>query len=472
MPNRTAGGPRSAEQLIAEVSRARWDALLRLHHRRLPKPDLEDCLQQATLELVVQARRGGIPAERQLIAGALEHKFQSRIIDRHRAVAGRSPQIAANAHAAPIDALGETLPGPHDTAQAVVARDELRRITSRLRDLTPDQRLVLAHETFAADTPVEFCERHGWTASKYRKVGQRARARLDKLLQPPEQQRKPPDTPTRQTTPSIPRDADPPGRDPLAPHRRVLGDDRSDQLSALAEAAAPRAARQTRAELLAERDHAAGAWKQIDRAGAYETRAIQRDRDLAAARAQQARAAAKELEQRAASTGRHQRGERDTLAQAAAGQHRIAEREQREVHDLDIAEERLHQRGRHLDDWIANHGAHAATWLAAEHELAQRREQQINGRVELAVTDPPDHLRERIGDPPDHAAPHRPEWEALARRLEHDRLAHEAATADGSRPTTDAAADRDLGRRVQRLRHDQGLDPPDRAHGHDIGVEI
>ncbi len=153
-------------------------------------------------------------------------------------------------------------------------------------------------------------------------------------------------------------------------------------------------------------------------------------------------------------------------------QRRIAAREQRELDDLDTAEQRLHHQGRHLDDWITNHGAQAATWLAAERELASRREQQIAPHVERAVADPPDHVRERIGDPPDRAAPHRPEWEALARRLEHDRLTHAAAIADGSRPTADSPADRDVERRVRRLRHDQGLDPPSRAHGPDIGVEV
>jgi DNA-directed RNA polymerase specialized sigma24 family protein len=238
------------------VSRARWDSLLRVYHRHLPRPDLEDCLQQATLELVVQARRGSIPADTRLIAGALEHKFKSRIIDRHRAVAGRSPEIAAHAHATPLDALGETLPGHHDTAQTVIAHDELRRITSRLRDLTPDQRLVLANQTFIHRTPADFCEHHGWSLEKYRKVAQRGRARLDHLLQHPDQRREQPHTTTQRTSTTTPRYADPPGRDPLAPHRRVLGADRSDQLSALAQAAAPRAAAQTRPALLAERDAA------------------------------------------------------------------------------------------------------------------------------------------------------------------------------------------------------------------------
>jgi hypothetical protein len=32
------------------------------------------------------------------------------------------------------------------------------------------------------ERPHEFCARHGWSAEKYRKVAQRARARLSELL--------------------------------------------------------------------------------------------------------------------------------------------------------------------------------------------------------------------------------------------------------------------------------------------------
>ena len=664
------GGHQPAEQLVAEVSRAKWDQLLRVHRGRLPRPDLEDCLQQATLELVVQARRGSVAADAQIIAGALQHKFRSRIIDRQRALGGRSPATQANAHATSIDALDGVIPGDHDTPREVIAREELRRITSRLRDLTPDQRLVLANQTFVHLTPAEFCQQHGWTLEKHRKVAQRGRARLEQLLDDREPQQK---TATRQAVrrdpalhpaaagrapapqpaarpagdhdPSRPAKENPtmptpdeltveqlrnvdatlgaartavlenqlaiaqaqadqaatlleqirdpraeyvrqlvgeldPGQertpdqladvadeldheaflagrdaraiaakvrdrerergdsalespwnppyepdpweerehaaqeaeaalydqardaglapaaadayavvarpqanrptaaaqlaqgDPLAPHRRALGDERSNRIAELATAAAAGTAAQTRADLLAQRDAAAPAWERLDRAGAYATRSVQTDRQTATTRAQEHLAAAEELTQRAGQTrGVRGRVERRTLEQAAANRRDIAGAEQLEIERLTHAEQDLHDNGRHLDDWIATDGGHAAVWVAAERELANRREHDIAARVDLAATQPPDHVRERIGDPPNPAAPNRAEWEALARRLEHDRLEAQSAVTDGSQPARDAAQARDVDRRVHRLRRDQGLDPPGRDQQHDIGIE-
>ena len=175
--------------------------------------------------------------------------------------------------------------------------------------------------------------------------------------------------------------------DPLAPHRRVLGDERSNRIAELATAAAARTAAQTRADLLAQRDAAAPAWERLDRAGAYETRSIQADRQTATTRAQEHLDAAEQLEKRAGQTrGVRGRAERRTLEQAAANRREIAGAEQLEVERLTRAEQDLHDTGRHLDDWIATDGGHAAVWVAAERELANRREHDIAARVELAAT--------------------------------------------------------------------------------------
>ena len=49
--------------------------------------------------------------------------------------------------------------------------------------LTPDQRLVLACQVgLQMDRVTEFCARFGWSGEKYRKVAQRARARLRELM--------------------------------------------------------------------------------------------------------------------------------------------------------------------------------------------------------------------------------------------------------------------------------------------------
>jgi DNA-directed RNA polymerase specialized sigma24 family protein len=177
----TPNDRQAAEDLVARISRENWKTLLWRYRSRLLAADLEDCLGQATLELVVQARRGTIPGDPRIIAGALEHKFASRITDRRRSMSGRSP--SASYRTAALDEEGfANLPGSQDTASKAIARDELRRIISLLPQLSDDQRLVIGHRASGHGTPAEFCAEHGWSLEKYRKVSQRARARLKALL--------------------------------------------------------------------------------------------------------------------------------------------------------------------------------------------------------------------------------------------------------------------------------------------------
>jgi len=492
------------EDLVADAASSQRDLLLRVYRHRLPKQDLEDCLQQATLELVIQARRGRIPADRRFIESALQNKFKSRIIDVHRAIGGRSPAAAANARSVSIDRLADQLPSSQDTAQQVIVSDELRRITGVLSQLTPDQRLVIASQTFGRDTPAEFCERHGWGLEKYRKVAQRGRARLERLLEAPDRQHEPNARRARDathardqgaiTSPERNRANDDralaataaphglrtaaantearPAPDQLAAYRRVLGDERSERLTALADSLAPRFAAHDHSRLLAERDTAAVAWAHLDRAGAYETRNIQRDRDIAETSARKTLAAADSLEQQAASLpGRGHREERDAFLQAAGVQRRIADTDRREATRYEAAERGLRDEGRHLDDWMTSHVDEAATWLAAERELATRREREIAPSVARSVAAPSRDLLERVGDPPAQGA-QRTEWEALARSVEHDRLGQTAAVADRSTPSTDSHADRDIERRVERLNRDRGLERAGRPEERDIGIEF
>jgi DNA-directed RNA polymerase specialized sigma24 family protein len=65
----------------------------------------------------------------------------------------------------------------------VMLREDLRRLQLLARQLTPDQRLVLASQLGLQMGCREFCRRYGWTAEKYRKVAQRARSRLSRLLE-------------------------------------------------------------------------------------------------------------------------------------------------------------------------------------------------------------------------------------------------------------------------------------------------
>jgi len=64
----------------------------------------------------------------------------------------------------------------------VIHRQELRRIHAVAHELSYEQRLVIASQVALQMSCGEFCARYGWTAEKYRKVAQRARARLRRLM--------------------------------------------------------------------------------------------------------------------------------------------------------------------------------------------------------------------------------------------------------------------------------------------------
>jgi RNA polymerase sigma factor (sigma-70 family) len=177
-----AGGVDPAEH-VATVLMAKRDVLLRAYRGRLPHEDLEDCLSQAAMELVTRARSGGLNGQ-QHIANALEQKFASRIIDRQRSSAVRRTATSAIDDAPHADDAPEfELAAPHgEPSEAAARRAELQRIQEVAAELTEDQRLVLACQVSLGMDANEFCERFGWSPEKFRKVAQRARARLRTLL--------------------------------------------------------------------------------------------------------------------------------------------------------------------------------------------------------------------------------------------------------------------------------------------------
>ena len=126
---------------------ARRELLLRVHRHRLRREDLEDCYSQATLELVADARRGARYASRRELATAIERRFVSRIRDRRRALAGRSPIQAALERALSLEATREqeidVVDERAELEKLVILRLELRRLQTLISELTPDQRLVL-----------------------------------------------------------------------------------------------------------------------------------------------------------------------------------------------------------------------------------------------------------------------------------------------------------------------------------------
>jgi DNA-directed RNA polymerase specialized sigma24 family protein len=170
---------------VAHVARAKRELLLRVHRHRLRREDLEDCFSQATLELLANARRGSY-ASRLHLARTLEQRFLSRVNDRRRALAGRSPMQAALESAASLDGAGRearAVPDPRgDPERLAILRFELGRVQALARRLTPEQRLVIATQVSLAMGTREFCALHGWSDEKYRKVAQRGRARLRQLM--------------------------------------------------------------------------------------------------------------------------------------------------------------------------------------------------------------------------------------------------------------------------------------------------
>ena len=173
------------------MARARRDLLLRAYRYQLRREDLEDCYSQATLELLAQARNGRAFAGRSHLGNLLEQRFLSRIRDRRRALSGRSPMQAALEASLPLGGVGEEEIEIRDARaeieRIVVLREDLARIERLAQALTPDQRLVLACQVGLQMDREEFCRRFGWSSEKYRKVAQRARARLRGLVAGEEQ---------------------------------------------------------------------------------------------------------------------------------------------------------------------------------------------------------------------------------------------------------------------------------------------
>ena len=119
------------------------------------------------------------------LANALEVRFNSRISDRRRALSGRSPMEAALETALTLaegDDGVSIIDRRADVERVVLAREEVRRVGAAARELTPDQRIALGAQLgSSAMTAAELCATHGWSIDKYRKVSQRARARLATL---------------------------------------------------------------------------------------------------------------------------------------------------------------------------------------------------------------------------------------------------------------------------------------------------
>jgi DNA-directed RNA polymerase specialized sigma24 family protein len=182
-----AGGDMGGDpaEAVAQIAAERRGRLLRVHRRRLRWEDLEDCYSQATLELLTRSRRSPFASQAHVL-NALEQKFLSRIEDRRRAIGGRSAIETAIARSVQVDAPDRTAGELEDRGAAVenqvMARTELRLLREVIADLSRDQQLVLASQVTVDMEVGEFCARFGWSVEKYRKVAQRARAKLRVLV--------------------------------------------------------------------------------------------------------------------------------------------------------------------------------------------------------------------------------------------------------------------------------------------------
>jgi DNA-directed RNA polymerase specialized sigma24 family protein len=190
---RAPGSPRASVDLadeIALVAQSARGLLLSVHRHLLGFEDLEDCYSQATVELLAQARAGRLRcANRVHLRNTLRLRFASRIADRRRAIRGRSPSQAVLASSLSLGPGGERaveIADPRaDVERGALLRAQLRSIERAAQALSPDQRLVLACQVGLQMSAGEFCRRFGWTHEKHRKVAQRARSRLRRLLQEP-----------------------------------------------------------------------------------------------------------------------------------------------------------------------------------------------------------------------------------------------------------------------------------------------
>ena len=170
------------------MAQAARKSLLSVHRHLLRFEDLEDCYSQATVELIVQARGGGLRySSRAHLRNTLRLRFASRIADRRRALRGRSPAQATLDGALSLGGAGriEIADERADVERRTMLRFDLRSVERAAHALSPDQRLVLACQIGLQMSAEEFCLRFGWSEEKHRKVAQRARARLRRLLGEP-----------------------------------------------------------------------------------------------------------------------------------------------------------------------------------------------------------------------------------------------------------------------------------------------
>ncbi len=212
--------------------------------------------------------------------------------------------------------------------------------------------------------------------------------------------------------------------DPLAAHRRALGAERAEALPAPTETGKRWLAALPDSELEAMRESNAAAAARLDRAAAMHVKGAELAIRATTQQRDQARAEADQLRGQLASTGRFQRRERQDLEHTLHAREAYHAAQQAKLDEHHATQEQLRAEDRHPDQWLERDGASAVRWAAAQRELAVRRELTAEHAGELAVNQPPEHIHDLLGAPPD-AEPDREHWEELTRRLERHRIVHQ-----------------------------------------------
>ena len=269
--------------------------------------------------------------------------------------------------------------------------------------------------------------------------------------------------------------------DPVDPLRGPLGPVRSEALQEHVQRQAGPVEHRSDLELAQDRDRAAPALAALDGAAAYEARRLEQAADQAAGRERAATERARALEQQAEQLGWRERRRRGELLAEARVQRQSAARAGGELADARGREQQLRDQARHPDDWLAQYGPQTAVGLAAERELAVRRERSDQAAADRAVEQPGPHIRQAIGERPQQVGEQRQRWDQLARDLEQHRLRYEidverdGITGPRHAPERQHGYQRqrdELSRRVRELQAERGLEAARETDTPDAGLDL
>jgi hypothetical protein len=174
-------------KLLEDAIRAKRDILMRVHHWWLSRPDIEECMCQAELELFASVKRGHVLRSFQHACNSLEQKFVSRIADQRRAIGGRSATKRAlncayslsQHYDKDIEEGGwEPSDAKLDVFETVSNKLDLQAILDEIQICREDFQKVFHYELFGSGSRADYAASQGWGMETFRKIDQRGRQRL------------------------------------------------------------------------------------------------------------------------------------------------------------------------------------------------------------------------------------------------------------------------------------------------------